>query len=244
MTKGYGNDLAYVHDAGFGDFARNAAPGILVLLRGAGIRSGLVIDLGCGSGIWAAELIRAGYDVLGIDQSPAMLQLARKRAPRAEFVQGSLFKAKLPPCNAVTCIGECLNYTFDPSSSLQGLEQVFRRVHSALRPEGIFVFDIAMPGMVNPEFPRHLWREGKDWAILLDRHEDKKKRLFTRRMTVFRKVGTTYRRTEETHVVRLYRPAEITRILKRVGFKVRPLARYGRFRRPPSNAAFLAIKPA
>ena len=32
-AKGYRQDLAYIHDVGFGDFAKNAAPGLLVMLR-------------------------------------------------------------------------------------------------------------------------------------------------------------------------------------------------------------------
>ncbi len=48
-----------------GDFAKTAASGVLGMLRDKGIAAGLVVDLGCGTGIWARELIRAGYSVLG-----------------------------------------------------------------------------------------------------------------------------------------------------------------------------------
>ena len=67
---GYKKDLAYIHDVGFGDFAKNSAPGLLEIMRRAEINDGLVVDLGCGSGIWARELVDAGYDagipVLGV----------------------------------------------------------------------------------------------------------------------------------------------------------------------------------
>jgi hypothetical protein len=46
---GYESDLAYIHDPGFGDFARQAAPGLLDILRRAGIPSGLILNLGCGT---------------------------------------------------------------------------------------------------------------------------------------------------------------------------------------------------
>jgi len=91
--SGYGADLAYIHDAGFGDFARKSAPGLLAILRQAGIRGGLVVDLGCGSGIWAAELTRRGYDVLGIDISRAMIRLARARTC-SQVHPGILLKRK------------------------------------------------------------------------------------------------------------------------------------------------------
>ena len=52
----YGPDLARIHDAGFGDFARDAGDGIVAMLRDAGIRGGLVVDLGCGSGAQASSV--------------------------------------------------------------------------------------------------------------------------------------------------------------------------------------------
>jgi len=54
MTAPYAPDLAYVHDVGFGDFARDAGPALLAHFRKAGLAGGHVVDLGCGSGIWAA----------------------------------------------------------------------------------------------------------------------------------------------------------------------------------------------
>ena len=79
----YEEDLAYVHHEGFGDYSRGAAPGLLAALRDAGIATGKVIDLGCGSGIWLRALSDAGYAAVGVDQSPAMLELARRHAPKA-----------------------------------------------------------------------------------------------------------------------------------------------------------------
>jgi len=55
--KGYGEDLAYVHDAGFTGYCLNAAPGLLRALKRNGITGGLVVDLGCGSGRWARALL-------------------------------------------------------------------------------------------------------------------------------------------------------------------------------------------
>ena len=80
MVSGYGEDLAYIHDVGFGHFAKTATPGLLEMLRQTGGSRGLVVDLGCGSGVWARALCDAGYDVLGVDQSPAMIAIARNRA--------------------------------------------------------------------------------------------------------------------------------------------------------------------
>jgi SAM-dependent methyltransferase len=119
MRKPYRDDLAYIHDVGHGNFARGAAPGLLHFLHDRGITAGLVIDLGCGTGIWARELVRAGFAVLGIDISPSMIALARKRVPAAKFRIGSFLEAPLPECVAVTSLGECFNYLFDPSNCRQ-----------------------------------------------------------------------------------------------------------------------------
>lgn len=64
---GYKEDLTYtyIHGAGYTDFVRKAAPALLGFIRRSGFRRGLVVDLGCGSGDLARELIGAGYDVLG-----------------------------------------------------------------------------------------------------------------------------------------------------------------------------------
>jgi hypothetical protein len=60
----YENDLAYIHDRGFSEQARRAAPHLVRLLQQSGIREGLVVDLGCGSGVWAKALVDAGYQVV------------------------------------------------------------------------------------------------------------------------------------------------------------------------------------
>ena len=83
----YKKDLAYIHDVGFSDFALKSAPGIIKILQENNIRSGLIVDLGCGSGLSAQEFIKANYQVLGIDISPAMIEIAKKRAIASlEFV--------------------------------------------------------------------------------------------------------------------------------------------------------------
>jgi len=106
----YNRDLAYIHDVGFGSFAQRSAPGVLKILRRNGISSGLVIDLGCGSGLWARRLADAGYDVLGIDLSPDMIALALRRVPQASFRTASFLDADFRQCTAITSLGECFNY--------------------------------------------------------------------------------------------------------------------------------------
>ena len=230
---GYTPDLAYIHDAGFGDRALAAADEVIRGLRARGIRDGLVVELGCGSGIGARELVRAGYDVWGVDISPAMIRLAREKAPGARFVTGSMLRVKLPRCRAVTAIGECVNYAFDAANSRKELVRLFRRILAALEPGGVFVFDFAETGRISGS--RHI--EGDGWAVLVDATEDR------RRIVSFRRVGKLYRRTEETHALRLYRATELAADLRRIGFRARTFRSYGKLPLRAGCAGIVASKP-
>ena len=219
---GYQTDLAYIHDAGFGEFALHSAPGLLSLLRRNGVDHGLVVDLGCGSGIWARQLAFAGYGVVGVDASPAMIRLARAKAPHAKLLISSLDQVALPRCDAVTSIGECISYAFAADKSGRALLRFFRRVHRALRPGGVFLFDLA-----GARGLKGYWT-GDDWAVLVE--ASVKDDLLTRHLTTFRRVGRQYRRTEETHVLRLYEIDPIRDALARAGFVTKPLHRFGHVR--------------
>ena len=240
----YGEDVAYIHDVGHAEFALGAAPGILEILDRNGIHDGLVVDLGCGSGLWARELVDAGYRVLGIDISEAMIELARKRVPEAEFRVGSLFGEDIPPCNAVTAVSEVLNYLFDAENEERGLGRLFLRVHDALVPGGVFVFDVLGPGQVPPGTRARGFRVGEDWAVLAEREEDVERGTMERRIVSFRKVEACYRRDEEVHRVRLYDPAGLAAELERAGFRVRTMRSYGTHPLSEGHAAFVARKPA
>jgi SAM-dependent methyltransferase len=241
-VRGYREDLAYIHDAGFTDYARNAAPGLLEILRKNGVADGLVTDLGCGSGGWARELNDAGYRVFGVDQSTAMIRMARRNAPRSTFQVASLLRVKLPACAAITSIGECLNYCFDEGNGRQALVRFFRRVYRALRPGGLFVFDIAEPSRI-PKEPEKKWMAGRDWVALVSIAGDRGRNSLRRQITTFRRIGKLYRRSEETHTLRLYRTRDLIDDLAGCGFHARKLTAYGSFRFPPGIAGVLAIKP-
>jgi SAM-dependent methyltransferase len=234
--------LAYIHHAGFSDYARHAAPGLLEILRKNGVTEGLVTDLGCGSGGWASELNGAGYRVFGVDQSAAMIRMARRNAPRSTFQVASLLRVKLPACAAITSIGECLNYCFDQRNSSPALLRLFRGVYRALRPGGVFVFDIAEPSRI-PKEPEKKWMAGRDWAVLVSIAGNRERNLLCRQITTFRKVGKLYRRSDETHTLRLYRTRDLIDDLAGCGFRARRLTAYGSFRFPPGIAGVLAIKP-
>jgi SAM-dependent methyltransferase len=244
VTERYGEDLAYIHDVGHADFALDSAPGIIEILGRSGIDGGLVVDLGCGSGLLARELIDAGYGVFGVDISKAMIGLARRRAPEAGFAVGSLFEVEIPRCGAVTAISEVLNYLFDAENEQRGLGRVFRRVHEALVPGGVFVFDVLGPGQVPAGARAKGFAVGDDWAVLSEREEDHERGTMERRIVSFRKVGEHYRRIDELHRVRLYDPAELAAELENAGFLVRTMRSYGDLPLSRGHMAFVAQRPA
>ena len=241
MTSFYGEDLAYIHDTGHGAFARNAAPGLLDILRRNGVANGLVVDLGCGSGIWAAELCCAGYSVLGVDISAPILDIARRRVPQAEFRRGSLFDIPLPECAAVTSMSECLNFIAGTNDHNKALRSLFARIYQALQPGGLFVFDMVGPGRERGMPPKR-WNQGDDWAVLVEAEEDPAQHTLTRRITSFRKTGELYRREEEVHRLQLYRSADIAAWLRSAGFRVRVARGYGELKFTQAQTAFIARK--
>ncbi len=241
----YREDLAHINDAGFSDFAHGASPGLLALLRREGVKNGLVVDLGCGSGHWARTLTDAGYEVLGVDLSPAQIQLAKQRAPNARFETESLLTVAIPACNAITAIGEIVNYQFDPKHSRAALSRLFRHAYKALRPGGVFIFDIATPARVPAEVPANYWKEGADWSIHVEVDGNPASHWLTRKIVTFRKGKEGhYRRSEETHRLRLLEPSEISAELTSIGFQTKVQPNYGRFRLYPGLQALIARKPS
>jgi SAM-dependent methyltransferase len=237
----YGDDLAYIHDTGFGAFAEGCAPGLLQLLEKTGHAGGRVVDLGCGSGVWARRLVDAGYQVHGIDLSGAMVALAKQRVPEGTFDVSSFAECNVPSCVAVTAIGEVLGYELKGTKSRAALTPLFARVFAALEPGGIFVFDLGEIGLGQGRAPTY--REGEDWACLVRFEYDDTADQHTRYITSFRRVGELFRRSHEVHRVQLYRPQEVSGLLRLAGFRVRTVRRLGEFPLLPQRVGFVAVKP-
>ena len=117
MRDYYRSDLAHIHDTGFGQLGTSAARLIIDELRTVGAPSGLIVELGCGGGLTSRLFCDAGYEVLGVDLSHSLIEIARNRVPEATFRVGTFTTADIPPCIAVTAIGEVFNYTQDPANS-------------------------------------------------------------------------------------------------------------------------------
>jgi SAM-dependent methyltransferase len=238
----YGPDLAHVHDAGFGHIARAGAAALLRRLRRAGIRGGLIADLGCGSGIAARAFLDAGYDVLGVDASADMLAVARERAPGAELRLGSAADAALPPCVAVAAFGEVLQYGPDPRAGRETLAIVARRAAEALVPGGLLITDLAAPGR-EPPGGRRAWHEGDGWVVCVRAEEDPERGTLTREIATFRRDGASWLRSDERHVLRLVAPREARAAVAAAGLDARILPGYGALRLGPGHVVVLGRRP-
>lgn len=237
----YGEDLAHVHHVGFGGFATDAAPALLGELRRAGWGEGLVVDLGCGSGLLARALLDAGYGVLGVDLSPGLLRIAREVAPGATFLHASLHAVEIPPCVAVFALGESLSY-LDARRGSPPLEALFARIWRALEPGGLLLFDVVLRSPGDPMRYR-AERSGAGWSVRAEVEEIPRESLLVRRIRTEREVDGAVRRSDEVHHVRTFSRAELERALRRRGFRVAALRSYGAAALPARRLAFRARKP-
>ncbi len=191
----YRADLACVHHLGFGFHADACAPGILALLEP--VRGGLVVELGCGSGLLTRHLVDAGYRVIATDASPAMLDLAREYVPDAEDIRlVRLPDDPLPAADAVVSVGHVLSYLPDEASIDRALVAAAR----SLRPGGVLAVDLCDVawGEARRDAPNQ-GRVGDDWAIITAFSVPSPDR-FVREMTTFlRNDDGSWRRDDERH---------------------------------------------
>ncbi len=193
----YRRDLARVHHLGFGFHADRVAPGILALLAPVRARNGLVVELGCGTGLLTRFLLDAGHRVIATDASPAMLEIATEYAPEAlEHRVLRLPDDPIPEADAIVSVGHPLSYL--PSED--AIDRALAAAADALRPEGVFAVDLEDLEWARAR-PKDATngRVGEDWAIINVASSPSPDR-FVREMAVFlRNPDGTYRRDDERH---------------------------------------------
>ena len=124
-----------------------------------------VLDLACGTGTLTCLLAQAGYRVIGADASPDMLTQAMDKAlslaldPPPLLICQPMESLELSdPVDACVCSLDGLNYLDGPPA----LEAALRAVSAAVRPGGVFLFDL----IPEEEFAR------RDGAVYVDEEED------------------------------------------------------------------------
>ena len=109
------------------------------LLKEYGVEGGLVAELGCGTGNVTGRLKAAGYDMIGIDNSPEMLQIAAEKDSDILYLCQDMREFELyGTVAAFVCICDGMNYILEKAD----LVKVFKLVNNYLDTKGIFIFDM------------------------------------------------------------------------------------------------------
>lgn len=139
MTSCY-DEIAGLYDSAWSDWYLPAALPALERLFFCCVHEGArVLDLCCGSGHVTKELVRRGYEVTGVDSSAALIEIARRKLPEAQFeIQNAEQFDVGSHFGAVLSTFDSMNHVL----SLEGLGRVFSRVYDCLLPGGRFVFDM------------------------------------------------------------------------------------------------------
>jgi SAM-dependent methyltransferase len=233
----YRPDLALVHHLGFGFHADACAPGIIELLEPIRARNGLVVELGCGSGLLTKHLLAAGHRVLATDGSPAMVALAREVVGDGAEVQRLLLpEDPIPAADAIVSVGHVLNYLPDRSA----LERALVAAAQALCPGGVLALDLCDLewGKVRRDAPNY-GGIGDGWAIVT-RFSTPSPDRFVRDITTFvRSDDATWRRDDEHHENILIDTRLVPELLSRHGVEASVEPSFGGEDLPPGLRAIV-----
>jgi SAM-dependent methyltransferase len=210
-TPYYRADLARIHHLGFGFHAERCAPGILALLEPVRERNGLVVELGCGSGLLTKHLVDAGHPVIATDASPAMLDLAREHAADAQDIRLlTLPDDPIPSADAIVSVGHVLSYL----PSADAIDRALVAIARALRPGGLVAIDLCdLTYAEAASAPNTAGWVDDDWAIVTTRSTPSPDR-FVRQMAMFtRNADATWRRDDERHDNVLIETASVPALL-------------------------------
>jgi SAM-dependent methyltransferase len=236
----YRDDLALVHHLGFGFHADACASGILNLLKPVRARDGLVVEIGCGSGLLTAHLVDAGLRVIATDASDAMLHLARSTAPGAiEIRRVTLPSDPIPLADAIVGVGHALNYLDEESQ----VNEALVAIAESLRPGGLMAIDLCdlKWGAVRANEPPKVWRT-KDWVLMTEFSLPEPNR-FLRFMTTFvRNDDGSWRRDDERHDNVLIDTSKVPELLSRHGVNATTSESFGDTQLPEGLVAVIGRK--
>ena len=211
------------------------------LLTENGIRDGIIAELGCGTGAMTRRLSAAGYDMIGIDASPDMLEHAREYTdagdeeadrnmgleeghngkPEAGDGREILYLLQdmrsfelYGTVRAVVCCCDSINYITDPEE----VGEVFRLVNNYLDPEGLLIMDFHTPYYYGSVLKERTIAEVREDVAMIWENEEAEDGLHRMYVTVFREEPDgSYRRFEEDHEQRGYTPEELRRLAETAG---------------------------
>ena len=195
------------------------------LLEDQGIRDGLVLELGCGTGNMTRLLAVKGYDILGVDNSVDMLEIAMEK--KEEEGQDILYLLQdmrefelYGTVRAVVSVCDSMNYLTEEEDLLE----VFRLVNNYLDPGGIFIFDL------NTEYKYEeilgeatIAEDREDASFIWDNYYDPEEQINEYDLALFIPVEkdgeTLYRKYEETHYQKAYSLEKVKELLAKAGME-------------------------
>ena len=176
---------------------------IIQILSAYGIRDGLVLDLGCGTGSMTELLAGAGYDMIGVDASEEMLELAYEK--RAESGHDILYLLQdmrefelYGTVRAIVSVCDSLNYITEEEELLH----VFRLVWNYLYPDGVFFFDMNTIYKYSEMLGETTIAENREeGSFIWENYYDPEEQLNQYDLTLYiRDEDDRYTRFEETHI--------------------------------------------
>ncbi len=191
-------------------------------IRAGGISDGsLVLDLACGTGNITLPLLKCGYDMIGVDLSGEMLNIARnkKDGDKVLWLCQDMRSFELyGTVGAVVCCLDSINYL----TTRNGLDKCFSLVHNYLDPNGIFIFDVNTPyKFENVYGNNHYILEDDGIYCGWQNYFDKKSGLCDFELSFFyENEDGTYTRLDETQTERCWSIRTINNLLVKNGFEV------------------------
>lgn len=190
-------------------------------LKDHNITDGLVLDLGCGTGTMTELLSCEGYDMIGVDASYDMLNVAMEK--REASGQDILYLCQkmqefelYGTVRAVVCVCDSINYLLSP----EDLVRTFKLVNNYLDPKGIFIFDFNTVHKYRDTIGDRVIAENREEASFIWENEyDEESQINEYVLTVFIKNAENglYEKTEEEHLQRGYELEEIRACLEKAG---------------------------
>ena len=191
-------------------------------LKKEGIRDGLVLELGCGTGAFTRLLAKEGYDMIGLDCSQEMLAEAAKK--EEEDPLGILYLCQdmeemelYGTVRAIVSVCDSMNYLTEAGS----LEKVCALANNYLDPGGLFVFDLNTVYKYESILGESTIAEAReDNAFIWENTYDPESRLNEYALTLFcRAEDGRYDRMEEFHYQRAYTLEEVRRAVVGAGME-------------------------
>ena len=180
----------------------------------------LVLDLGCGTGMLTEMMYGKGYDMIGIDLSESMLDIAMKKreASGSEilYLLQDMREFELySTVGTVYCVCDSLNYILEEDE----LFQVFSLVNNYLFPGGIFIFDFNTDYKYREVIGDTTIAENRDdCSFIWENYYDPEQKINEYDLTVFvRLEGDRFRKFSETHFQRGYTLEQIKSLVDRAG---------------------------